>query len=81
MYWQGTHWCLGNGRVDMQAKAERPQSISLLKHFKTDLPEGVKGIGSPDVRAQHVKGALLVAILGGRERQLLARRHKVLSKP
>lgn len=60
---------------------ERAQSLSLLKHFKTSLPEGVEGVGSPDVRAQHVKGALLVAILGGRERRLLAGRHTALSGP
>lgn len=62
-------------------KAKRGHSPSLIKCFKTSLPEGVKGVGSPDVRAQHVKGALLVAILGGRERRLLARRHVALSGP
>lgn len=46
----------------------------LLKHFKTSLPEGVKGVGSPDVCAQHVKVAVLVAILGEMER-LLGGRH------
>lgn len=45
--------------------------VHLSKHFKTSLPEGVKCVGSPDVRAQHVKGTLLVAILGGRERWLV----------
>lgn len=36
----------------------------------TSLPEGIEGVGSPDVGAQHVKGALLVAILGRMERWL-----------
>lgn len=51
----------------------RAQTL-LSERFQISLPEGVKGVGSPDVGAQHVKGALLVAILGRRERWLLGRR-------
>lgn len=46
----------------------------LSERLQISLPEGVEGVGSPDVSAQHVKGPLLVAILGRRERQLLGRR-------
>lgn len=46
----------------------------LSERLQISLPEGVEGVGSPDVSAQHVEGALLVAILGRRERWLLGRR-------
>lgn len=42
--------------------ASQPEAYGTDKS-KRSLPEGIKGVGSPDIRAQHVQRVVFAAIL------------------